>query len=112
MRCCRDGVSRLSANLRPVASAARDTITEMRCCRDGVSRLSAHLHLGMVSPFRVAREALAARSYGAGKFVDEFLTWREIAYAFCFHHSAHLDTLEVCAAQLFNVVCVLCSDES
>ena len=62
--------------------------------RDGVSRLSAHLHVGMVSPFRVARDAMAAQSYGAGKFVDEFLTWREVAYAFCFHHTADLDSLK------------------
>ena len=59
-----------------------------------MSRLSAHLHFGMVSPFRVARDALAAKSFGAGKFVDEYLTWREVAYAFCFHHSADLDTLK------------------
>ena len=62
--------------------------------RGGVSRLSAHLHFGMVSPFRVAREALAAGTYSAHKFVDEFLTWREVAYAFCFYHSAELDTLQ------------------
>lgn len=60
-----------------------------------MSRLSAHLHFGMVSPFRVARDALAAKSFGAGKFVDEYLTWREVAYAFCFYHSADLDTLKV-----------------
>ena len=65
-----------------------------RSCSDGVSRLSAHLHFGMVSPFRVAREALAAGTYSANKFVDEFLTWREVAYAFCFHHSADLETLQ------------------
>ena len=59
-----------------------------------MSRLSAHLHFGMVSPFRVARDALAAKSFGAGKFVDEYLTWREVAYAFCFYHSADLDTLK------------------
>lgn len=67
----------------------------VRHCRDSVSRLSAHLHSGMVSPFRVARDALAAASFGAGKFVDEYLTWREVAYAFCFHHSADLDSLKV-----------------
>ena len=59
-----------------------------------MSRLSAHLHFGMVSPFRVARDALAAKSFGAGKFVDEYLTWREVAYAFCFYHCADLDTLK------------------
>ena len=28
-------------------------------------------------------------------FVDEYLTWREVTYAFCFYHSADLDTLKV-----------------
>ena len=70
-------------------------MTKPAICRDGVSRLSAHLHFGMVSPFRVARDALAAPSFGAGKFVDEYLTWREVAYAFCFHHCSDLDSLRV-----------------
>lgn len=46
----------------------------------GVSRLSAYLHYGMVSPFRIAREASDA---GAEKFLDELLIWRELAYCFC-----------------------------
>lgn len=47
---------------------------------NAVSRLSAHHHFGMVSPFTVACEAA---SVGATKFVDEFLVWRELSYAFC-----------------------------
>ena len=43
---------------------------------DGVSRMSAYLHYGMVSPFRIAREASAD---GAEKYLDEFLIWRELA---------------------------------
>ena len=50
--------------------------------RNGVSRLSPYHRYGMVSPFRVAREAGAA---GAVKFLDEFLTWREISYHFYWH---------------------------
>jgi photolyase PhrII len=46
----------------------------------GVSRLSAYLHYGMISPFRIAREASDA---GAEKFLDELLIWRELAYCFC-----------------------------
>lgn len=49
---------------------------------DGVSRMSAYLHLGCVSPFRLAREAAAA---GAEKFLDELLVWREVAWHFCYH---------------------------
>ena len=55
---------------------------------DGVSRMSAYLHYGMVSPFRIAREA---SEDGAGKYLDELLIWRELAYAFC-HHRADLET--------------------
>ncbi len=48
----------------------------------GVSRMSAYLHYGMVSPFRLAREASADK---ATKFLDELLIWRELAYAFCYY---------------------------
>lgn len=49
---------------------------------DGVSRMSAYLHYGMVSPFRLAREASIDK---ADKFLDELLIWRELAYAFCYY---------------------------
>ena len=55
----------------------------------GVSRMSAYLHYGMVSPFRIAREAAEIRSEGSEKFLDEFLVWRELAYHFCFHRADH-----------------------
>ena len=51
----------------------------------GVSRLSPYIHFGMVSPFRIAREAAEEESKGAEKFLDEFLIWRELAHNFCFH---------------------------
>ncbi|MCB9779668.1 MAG: FAD-dependent oxidoreductase [Alphaproteobacteria bacterium] len=54
--------------------------------RDGVSGLSPWLHFGMVSPFRIAREAFDAGGPGADKFLDELLVWRELAWHFCFHH--------------------------
>jgi len=57
----------------------------------GTSRMSAYLHYGMVSPFRIAREA-SARS--ATKFLDELLIWRELAFHFCFHHVDLLDSME------------------
>lgn len=56
---------------------------------DGVSRLSAYLHYGMVSPFRVAREAAARAGEGAAKWLDELLVWREVAYTFCHHRADH-----------------------
>jgi photolyase PhrII len=57
----------------------------------GVSRMSAHLHYGMVSPFRIAKEAAELK---AEKFLDELLVWRELAFHFCFHHQGDVDTLD------------------
>ena len=57
--------------------------------RDGVSRMSAYLHYGMVSPFRIAREAADIKNAGAEKYLDELLIWRELAYAFCFYRDDH-----------------------
>ena len=57
--------------------------------RDGVSRMSAYLHYGMVSPFRIAREAAELETAGAEKYLDELLIWRELAYAFCFYRDDH-----------------------
>lgn len=57
--------------------------------RDGVSRMSAYLHYGMVSPFRLAREAAAIPGPGSEKYLDELLIWRELAYAFCLYRPDH-----------------------
>ena len=56
---------------------------------DGVSRMSAYLHYGMVSPFRLAREAKRYGGEGAEKFIDELLIWRELAYTYCFYNPEH-----------------------
>lgn len=56
---------------------------------DGVSRMSAYLHYGMVSPFRIAREAAQVRGEGGEKFLDELLIWRELAFNFCYHNLNH-----------------------
>lgn len=65
--------------------------------RAGTSRLSAYLHFGHVSPFLVAREAWAHRTEGAEKFLDELLTWRELAWHFCLHQPKH-ETVEALPA--------------
>ncbi|MCA3013481.1 MAG: FAD-dependent oxidoreductase [Myxococcaceae bacterium] len=57
--------------------------------REGTSRISAYLHFGHLSPFRVARDCATHRTEGAEKFLDELLTWRELAWHFCWHHPAH-----------------------
>jgi photolyase PhrII len=57
--------------------------------KDGSSRMSAYLHYGMVSPFRIAREAAEQQGEGSEKFLDELLIWRELAYAFCFYRADH-----------------------
>ena len=56
---------------------------------DGVSRMSPYLHYGMVSPFRIAREAADIENAGSEKYLDELLIWRELAYAFCFYRDDH-----------------------
>jgi hypothetical protein len=61
---------------------------------DGTSRMSPFLHYGHVSPFRIAQEAHEPRGKGPGKYLDELLVWRELAWAFCWHHDA-LESLEV-----------------
>lgn len=58
----------------------------------GVSRLSAYLHYGMISPFRIARQAA---QHGGKKFLDELLIHREMAFHFCLRHHEELDTLSV-----------------
>jgi len=58
---------------------------------DSVSRMSAYLGHGMVSPLRIAREAqadLGSRA-GAGKYLEELLVWRELAYQWCRHSPSH-----------------------
>ncbi len=57
--------------------------------RDGNSRLSAYFHFGHLSPFTVARESAAMGGEGAKKFLDELLTWRELAWHFCWHEPRH-----------------------
>ncbi|NNJ26468.1 FAD-dependent oxidoreductase [Alienimonas chondri] len=60
--------------------------TRNDAAREGsASRMSPYLHYGMVSPFRTAREAKDLGGKGPEKFLDELLTWRELAYHFCFH---------------------------
>ncbi len=65
--------------------------------RAATSRLSAYLHFGHVSVFRLAREAAARRTEGAEKYLDELLTWRELAWHFCLHQPRH-DTIDALPA--------------
>lgn len=57
--------------------------------REANSRISGYLHFGHLSPFRVARECAAHRTDSSEKFLDELLTWRELAWHFCWHHPQH-----------------------
>jgi len=52
---------------------------------NAVSGLSPYLHHGHVSPLRIAREAASHGGSSADKFLDELLTWRELAHNFCLH---------------------------
>ncbi|MEO1582450.1 MAG: FAD-dependent oxidoreductase [Pseudomonadota bacterium] len=51
----------------------------------GVSRMSPYLHYGMVSPFRLAKEAAELNLPGSEKFIEELTIWRELAHHFCAH---------------------------
>jgi photolyase PhrII len=61
----------------------------------GVSRMSPYLHMGFVSPLRIAREVASTPGKSADKFLDELLVWRELAYAYCRYLPDHdtVDTL-------------------
>lgn len=59
----------------------------------GTSRMSGYLHFGHISPFRMAREANARRTKGAEKFLNELLTWRELAWNFC-RFNTELDSIQ------------------
>jgi photolyase PhrII len=73
----------VNTGLRGYVKRRNDALTS------GVSRMSAYLHYGMVSPFRIAREAATVKHEGAEKYLDELLIWRELAYAFCRFRSDH-----------------------
>ena len=49
----------------------------------GASRMSAYINAGMVDPYRLARDAVAA---GADKFISEFVGFRESAHLWCLLH--------------------------
>lgn len=75
------------------------------CCAQAYDALlcvsAAYHHFGMVSPFKVARDAASSSSNGASKFYDEFATWRELSYAACLRMWPDLETMQVLA-------CVMC----
>ncbi|MBM3907499.1 MAG: deoxyribodipyrimidine photo-lyase [Gemmatimonadetes bacterium] len=55
---------------------------------DGSSRLSPYLHFGQVSAAEVARAAIASVGRAkAERFLDELVTWRELALNFCLRNS-------------------------
>jgi photolyase PhrII len=70
---------------------------------EAVSRMSPYLHFGHVSPFRLAREALASDADGADKYIDEMVTWREMSHYFCFRHRNH-DSFDVLPDWAWNTL--------
>jgi photolyase PhrII len=56
----------------------------------GTSRLSPYLHYGMISPLEVFGTVRAAGSADETEaFLDEMLTWRELALNFCLRNPEH-----------------------
>lgn len=74
-----------------LASYARHRNDALR--PQAVSRMSAYLHHGCASALRLAREAAQVDNEGAQKYLDELLTWREVAWHFCYHTPANIDSL-------------------
>ncbi len=62
---------------------------------DGTSRLSPYLHFGHISPIRVALEIQNADAPESEKqaFLDQLITWRELAVNFVLHNSSY-DTFD------------------
>ena len=61
----------------------------------GTSQLSAYLHFGQISPVTVALQVLRASASRPAKeaFLDQLITWRELAINFVRHHDLY-DTIE------------------
>lgn len=51
----------------------------------GVSRMSGYVNAGFVSSMRLAREAKRAGGAGVEKWLNEFLSWRGMSVAYCYH---------------------------
>jgi len=75
------------------AAATLDEFIEHRLARygdrnhpdaDASSGLSPYLHFG-----HIAAAEVAARTQDSTPFLDELITWRELAYNFCFHRADH-----------------------
>lgn len=73
----------LDTRLRGYAEQRSDPLVQ------GTSRMSAYLHYGQVSPLRIAREAAQRSEPDAEKFLDELLTWRDLAHVFCAYTPEH-----------------------
>lgn len=57
---------------------------------DGSSRLSPYLHFGQIAAAEVARTVLSTpHSEQAEKFIDELITWRELALNFCLRNAEY-----------------------
>lgn len=102
--------------------AAYDRTRNDALRRDGVSRMSAYQNAGMISPFRLARDAWHSSGHGATKFLNEqqvcaplqrgaegaggrrcvrpftcrasfSQTWRELAYTLCYFRADDVPSL-------------------
>jgi predicted NAD/FAD-dependent oxidoreductase/deoxyribodipyrimidine photolyase len=53
--------------------------------------LNAYLQFGMISPFRIAREAVDSAAH---HYLNTDLAWREFAFRFCFENAHQIDSFE------------------
>jgi len=82
--------SGLSAARRRLHAFCKDSLVQYSERRsdpndaEGSSRLSPYLHFGQIAAAEVVRAALASpHAVQAEKFIDELVTWRELAFNFC-----------------------------
>lgn len=65
----------------------------MKMLQNGSARCSAYTNTGMLSPMLMYKEAFSVKGTGSSKFLNEFLTWREISYNHCLHAGGYHDSI-------------------
>ena len=87
------GLGAARARLQAFCADALPNYTQRRADptdAEGSSRLSPYLHFGQIAAAEVVRAVRASGHVAEGeKFVDELVTWRELALNFCMRNPGH-----------------------
>jgi len=99
--CIRGGTREAMRLLRQFAQKKLEDYPERRNHpeSDGTSKLSPYLHFGNISPVTIAREVMKAPAPSEAKeaFLDQLITWRELAINFVRHNPLY-DSVECAEA--------------